>query len=66
LTRVMKDEGLLNPSNLVSAGLYSPKGLTSFLREAQEPTFTRHKQLQVLVSVELVSRLAGIEAFLAA
>ena len=53
LTKVMQDEGMLKADNLVSAGLYDPKGLTDFLTRAQQPGFTHHQQLQVLVSVEL-------------
>jgi asparagine synthetase B (glutamine-hydrolysing) len=60
LTKVMQDEGMLKTDNLVSAGLYDPKGLTDFLNRAQQPGFTRHQQLQVLVSVELICRMCGL------
>jgi hypothetical protein len=56
----MQDEGMLKTDNLVSAGLYDPKGLTDFLNRAQQPGFTRHQQLQVLVSVELICRMCGL------
>jgi hypothetical protein len=61
LTRVMQDEGLLKADNLVSAGLYDPKGLTDFLTSTQQPDFTHHQQLQVLVSVELLCRMSSLD-----
>lgn len=60
LIKVMQDEGRLKADNLVSAGLYDPKGLADFLNRAQQPGFTRHQQLQVLVSVELICRMCGL------
>jgi hypothetical protein len=60
LIKVMQDEGMLKADNLVSAGLYDPKGLADFLNRAQQPGFTRHQQLQVLVSVELICRMCGL------
>lgn len=59
LARVLKDEGMLRPENLLSAGLYPPDGLADFLGRAARPDFTRHQQLQVLVSLELVCRLTA-------
>ena len=53
LTKVLQNEGMLKADNLVSAGLYDPKGLADFLNHAQQPGFTWYRQLQVLVSVEL-------------
>jgi hypothetical protein len=61
LTRVMQDEGLLKADNLVSAGLYDPQGLTDFLTSTQQPGFTHHQQLQVLVSVELLCRMSILD-----
>ena len=60
LTRVMQDEGLLKADNLVSAGLYDPKSLTDFLTSTQQSDFTHHKQLQTLVSVELLCRMGSV------
>jgi len=60
LTKVIQAEGMLKADNLVSAGLYDAKGLADFLNQAQQPGFTRHQQLQVLVSVELACRMCGL------
>jgi hypothetical protein len=65
LTKVMQDEGMLKADNLISAGLYDPKGLIDFLTRAQQPGFTHHQQLQVLVSVELICRMSNLDIVLA-
>jgi hypothetical protein len=60
LKDVLHDEGMLNAENLVTAGLYDPKGLVDFLNGAVQHDFTHHQQLQVLVSVELICRICGL------
>jgi hypothetical protein len=57
LTRVMLEEGFLSPDKLVSARLYNPEGLARFLKRAGQRGFGQHRQLQVLVSVELLCRM---------
>lgn len=60
LTEQLRREGMLDAKNLISAPLYDAAGLAKFLQDAQKPDFARFAHLQVLASIELVCRIAGL------
>lgn len=57
--RHLQENGLLEPSNLLSASFYDPSGLESALADARQGRVTESTFLYAIASIELVVRAAS-------
>ncbi len=59
----LKEQGLLNIDNLSTAELYNPDGLRRILDNVKANDFRMLSQVYAIISIEILSRLGGIQRF---